>query len=79
MTKETLYNQYGATNIAGQDICDDFRRIVQKFIDPHLDRHPIHELECQLIGELTCIFSEARLTRAFAMKRKERDVNKEAN
>ena len=69
---ESLFNHYGAMNEAGQDIGDDFRRVLRQFVDRHKDGHSLPELESILVSHLTSVFAEERLYRGMAIKREEK-------
>lgn len=67
-----LFNHYGAMNEDGQDLGDDFRRVLRQFIDQRKAKYALPEMECILISTLTSVFAEERLYRGMAIKRNEK-------
>lgn len=69
---QSLFNHYGAMNMSGQDMSDEFRRELRRFIDKHKDGNSLNEMECILVGTLTGLFAEERIDRGMKIKREER-------
>ena len=69
---QSLFNRFEAMNESGNVVSDHFRRELRRFIDTYKDKHTLNEMECVLVGTLTGLFAEERLTKAMAIKRAER-------
>jgi hypothetical protein len=69
-----MFNKYGAMDELGNFVADDFRRMVESFVQREIDTHAvdIHDLSFIMHQTLDGVFSERILMDACRMKKEER-------
>lgn len=68
-----MFNRYGAMDELAKFVSDDFRRMVESFVQREIDCHAvdIHDLSFVLHQTLDVVFSERILMDACRMKKEE--------